>query len=505
MFMRGFRALICYITILILAFIACSAQAATPSDWDITHPEIIDPGYLFAQSAILIDGDTGATLFSKNADSRMYPASTTKIMTLLLALESGISLDTMVTIPKEAEAIPADATRVPVFGGEQMTFKDLLYGFMLESGNDGAIAIAIIVSGSMPAFVARMNDRALEIGCVNTHFSNPHGYHDQSHYSTAADLAKIAKVAMENQIFRDIVSTVDYTMAATARRDKIIARTRVELINPESNYYYDKCIGIKTGFHSMAGQCLVGAAMEGDQLFISVVLFSTRDYAERKWRDTRIMMEYGYTLYDSYNVQDLYKMADVELTSLQVNHAKADDPYGGKLSLILSQTTNDGYAFMALKGSTELTDYVDYFNGNCEITYTTDYLDCVERRETVKAGSLVGSFKFNAPTGEVISGMLIASRDVELEPVGTTLWEYLTENMPILKNFEDDTVIYIIIGALALIAFIIIAITVRNIRRNRRRRQFYKRRREIDRKRRRSEIDDYDRALNATRKPRKRR
>ena len=150
----------------------------------------------------------------------MYPASTTKVMTLLLALESGISMDTTIVIPQQANQVPADSSLVPVFPGDVMTFRDLLYGFMLTSGNDGANAVAVLVSGNVESFVDRMNKRAEELGCEGTHFANPHGYHDENHYSTALDLARITSEAVKLDAFRKIVSAPSYTMSIPPGRQR---------------------------------------------------------------------------------------------------------------------------------------------------------------------------------------------------------------------------------------------------------------------------------------------
>ena len=147
--------------ILIIVFsLSASALALTPADYDASAPQSLTADELYAQSAILIDADSGDVLFSKDAYTRMHPASTTKIMTLLLGIESGIDLDQQIAIPQAAADIAKDSTMVPVFPGETMSFRDLLTGFFLNSGNDGANAVAVIVSGSVEKFVERMNQRA---------------------------------------------------------------------------------------------------------------------------------------------------------------------------------------------------------------------------------------------------------------------------------------------------------------------------------------------------------
>ena len=242
--------------------------------YDRNNPSNLQAEHLYAESALLVDEDTGEVLFSKNSRVRMYPASTTKIMTLMLALESDIPLDGPITVPQEAADVPEGSSVVPVKPGDVMSFSDLLYGFMLSSGNDGANAVAVLVDGSIPAFVEHMNRRAAELGCEGTHYVNAHGYHDAEHYTTAQDLALIARAAMRDPDFRKIVAAPRWTM--TVQRDggetslEIISRN--SLLQSGEKYYYPECTGIKTGHHNKAGWCFVGSAERDGMRVICVVL-----------------------------------------------------------------------------------------------------------------------------------------------------------------------------------------------------------------------------------------
>ena len=301
----------------LLAAFAPSAFAVTPDDWDEANPGALVEEHLYAQTAVLIDAETGDVLFDKDASVRMYPASTTKIMTVLLALESDIGLDEQITIPDIAANVPSDSSVVPVTPGEVMPFRDLLYGTMLHSGNDGANAIAVLVGGSIEAFVESMNQRAAQIGCTNTHFANAHGYHDEAHYSTAHDLALIAQTAMQNEDFRQIVSTAGYTMSPTENRGAYDIVTGAEMVNPNSGYYYEGCIGIKTGFHSQAGQCFVGALEKDGITLISVVLKTSTTPGDRSkmWWDTRKLFTYGMEQYVPYTLSDLFEAAGTSINT----------------------------------------------------------------------------------------------------------------------------------------------------------------------------------------------
>lgn len=170
------------------------------------------PG-ISASSAIVIDAEDGSVLYEKNAEQKAYPASTTKIMTAMLTLETLAELksplDQKVKIPKEAVGV--EGSSIYLAADEEVRIIDLLYGMMLRSGNDAATALAIIIGGSTENFAAMMNARAAEIGCTGTNFLNPSGLYDDNHYTTAYDMAMIAKEAMENETFREIAAASDYT------------------------------------------------------------------------------------------------------------------------------------------------------------------------------------------------------------------------------------------------------------------------------------------------------
>ena len=174
--------------------------------YDPEHPEILLAEQLYAKSAILIEATTGKIIFEKNADQMMYPASTTKILTVFLGIIKG-NLESEVTATAESVNLPYGSSSIPLEIGETINFKDLLYATMIRSGNDGANLIAETVAGSIPAFVDAMNQAATMIGCTGTHFTNPSGLDDINHYTTAHDMALIAREAMQNDLFRDIVST----------------------------------------------------------------------------------------------------------------------------------------------------------------------------------------------------------------------------------------------------------------------------------------------------------
>ncbi len=215
-----------------------------------------------AKSAVLIEAGSGQQLLSKNPDERLPMASTTKTMTALVVLEH-CSPDEVLTVPREAVGVEGSSLYLAY--GERLTVRDLLYGLMLQSGNDCAVALAVHTAGSVPAFADMMNERAAQMGLVNTHFVTPNGLHDKEHYTTAYELALIGAEALKNPVFREIVSAQYYTIESSVRRQTI--KNKNSMLRD-----YEGCIGIKTGYTSQAGRCLLFAAERDGMLLVGTVM-----------------------------------------------------------------------------------------------------------------------------------------------------------------------------------------------------------------------------------------
>ena len=262
-----------------------------PIYFDLSSPLSLTPDYLYAKGCVVMDAPTGEILFESNADTPLYPASTTKIMTLLLAVEQG-ELEDTVTIPASAADVPKDSSLVPVYEGEQMRMLDLLYGLMIRSGNDAANAVAELCAGNVDAFVSRMNQKAAELGMNNTHFINPHGYHDPEHYTTARDLAILTRQGLTNATFCQVVTCLSYTLPPTSLRAGLPLSNTYEIFDPASPYYISGAAGVKSGYTSLAGFCYVGAAQRDGKTLIAVVLGAPS--RNRAWLDLQTLFEYGF-------------------------------------------------------------------------------------------------------------------------------------------------------------------------------------------------------------------
>lgn len=270
-----------------------------------------------AKSAVIIEENTGKILYDKSGSLRLYPASTTKIMTALLAIENG-NLNDIITVGNEISRIPSDASRADLRIGEKITLKELLMGTMLPSGNDAAMTAAVYtarkvsknntmgIDDAVKYFADLMNRRAADVGAYNTHFANPHGYHDPDHYTTALDMALIAREAMKNSDFREIVKTEEFKSEDEIPRHENKPPAAVNhdwknsnmLINPAFASFYPYATGVKTGHTDEAGYCLVSSAVMDGMEIIAVAL---NDTSKGIWSDSRELLNYGFKNFEYYS------------------------------------------------------------------------------------------------------------------------------------------------------------------------------------------------------------
>ena len=241
---------------------------------------------LSAQSAVLIEAESGDVILNQSAHLPLPMASTTKIMTALVALELA-SPETKITV--DASAVGVEGSSIYLIENEQLTLEQLLYALLLESANDAAVAIAIGLCGSVESFADEMNRKATELGLKQTHFTNPHGLDHEEHFTTAYELAMITRAALQNQLFEQIVSTRKTTIPHAG-----IAGNRLLVNHNKLLRMYDGCIGVKTGFTKRSGRCLVSAAERDGVTLIAVTLNAPDD-----WNDHSSLFDYGFTRYES--------------------------------------------------------------------------------------------------------------------------------------------------------------------------------------------------------------
>lgn len=313
---------ICFILLFIpMTALAEGETAETTAEPIEAIPADINDNDIEAVSAILIEASTGRVLYEKNADAKIYPASTTKVMTALLILELAakdeygqIIPDQIIKVGREINTIAWDGSKAGLDFNEKISLDNIMVGLMLASGNDAAVTLArhfgrsmldseapssdTIDKAGIKKFISMMNERAVELGAEGTHFINPHGYHDNEHFTTAKDLSIFTAEAMKSDYFRNIVSiySLEYPDWNQTKKDnpneKLMRRwvNRNRLLKTDSMYYYPEAIGVKTGYTSKAGNCLISAAQRDGITVISVVLKSSKS---GQWYDSKKLLKYG--------------------------------------------------------------------------------------------------------------------------------------------------------------------------------------------------------------------
>lgn len=266
---------------------------------------------LYCNDNILMDAETGNVLFEKNGYSKIYPASTTKVLTAILVLEN-LPLDEKVVASQRAiNSVPIGSSVMGIKQGEIFSVENLLYGLILPSGNDAAIVLAEAVSGNVDDFVVLMNSKANEIGCLNTHFSNPHGFYDESHYSTPYDMALILKYAMKYDEFRKIAQTKSWELPITNKTDTTrILKNNNRLLDEDYSIFYPYALGGKTGYTIESRGTYIGYAKKDDKLLIVGNFDGSQNINGKNARflDAISLCDYGFLNYDKEKIvsKDLF-------------------------------------------------------------------------------------------------------------------------------------------------------------------------------------------------------
>lgn len=275
---------------------------------------------IYSESAILIEEKTGKILYEKNIHDRKYPASTTKILTAILAIENCDLNETAVASQSAISALKDGYTKANIQVGEEFTIDQLISVMMVQSANEAANVIAEHISGSISEFAKLMNKKAKEIGCLDSNFVNPNGMHDENHYSTAYDLAMIARYCMKNEKFREYAVLKQASLPRTEywqdeqveeNGERIFYNTN-NMMQKDNKYYYPTCIGIKAGFTTPAKNCLISASNKNGFEVISVILHaeSTEDEQSARYVDTINLFNYGYENYKLEDILEEYDMID---------------------------------------------------------------------------------------------------------------------------------------------------------------------------------------------------
>lgn len=313
-----------------------------------------------AEAAVVMDVSSGAFLYSKNMTAKEYPASITKIMTALVAIEHG-DLDKKIKCSEHAVySIEAESSHCGLQPGEKLTLRQALYALMLESANDAANSIAERVGGTIEAFVQMMNDKAKELGCVNTHFTNPHGLHDEDHYTCAYDMALITRAAFANETLAEIAGTVEYSIPKTNKVKEVRYFLNHHKMLSSEEYLYEGCIGGKTGFTSDALNTLVTVAQRDGRRLISVVLKTNG--ATKTYEESTALLDYGYDQF----VCETMQIQDAQLTRA----ALINMDFQGRMALLEPDVLREPVVKTAK--STEVSIPKDGKKKAVKVTYLSD-------------------------------------------------------------------------------------------------------------------------------------
>lgn len=373
---------------LLLNLILLTGSMCTPvfaAEYWPEGPEVVSP------NVIVMEASTGTILYERESLEQHYPASITKIMTTLIALENS-DLNDIVTF-SDAAIDNTEGSGIARDYGEQMTMEQCLYAVMLASANECAYAVAEHVGGTIENFVAMMNEKAKELGCQNTHFANPHGLHDENHYTCCYDMALIARAAYQNETFRIIVGTARYTIPPTNKHsEQTDLQNHNEMLYPfqTNKYVYDGCTGGKTGYTNAANSTLVTYAEREGMTLICVVM---NTQSPNQWLDSRNLFDYCFDNFQLFNIAEN-----------ETNYTSAEQKSVGTLNTNEPFVDIDKDAGIVLPKTAEFSDatskiiYDDVTNdtvGTIEYTYAGHE---VGKADIVKTNVQIPEYKFSNQT-----------------------------------------------------------------------------------------------------------
>lgn len=416
---------------------------------------------LVSNAAIVMDASTGQVLYEKNSHERKYPASITKIITTIIALEHNVDFNDTVTMSENAIwDVERDSTLIGLDVGEKVTVKDLVYATMVKSANECAYALAEYVAGDKESFAKLMNEKASDIGCEDTHFVTPNGLHDDNHYTTAYDMALITKYALQNDTFREIAGTVSYTVPATNLTDETRPLwTGTKMINPAEPYYYEYCEGGKNGYTSKSHNTLVTFSKKDGLELICVVLDC--DGQKYSYTDSRALYNYCYNNYTYF-----YPLSDFSFETDEENEQESNtilnNYYSSLNHEMVDLTVDKNYSLLISKSvdTTKIEREVVLFdsaqdNALGEIRFSYD-------------GEQIGCTPITSTTP-----LLSSTMSQETPENKTSIWEQVKKVLFII-------LIVIAVLVIILLIYLLIASIIRNIRRSRRRNRYRRRRRKRD-------------------------
>lgn len=388
-------------------------EAVTSSPLDNNWPS--GPEVL-SETAILIEAETGTILYEKDMHKQMYPASITKTLTTLIASER-CSLDETVVFTRETlQTIPVDSSRIWVDADEYMSMEDCLAAILIVSANDVAAGVAEHIGGSLDAFADIMNERAAQLGCLNSHFVNAHGYHDPDHYTTAYDMAQIGRAFFENELLCTFALKRDFHVyPSEGQPDEIWEFNKNKLLETR-DYEYEYLVGSKTGYTSQAGQTLISCARKDGMKLICVVMNAT---SPDQYKDTVTLFDFGFSNFTTGNIYDNDK-----------TYVTADASYGMEVKDVLGDSSPllsmDKNSIIVLPKSADFSDVTSY------ITLATEEENCIAAAHYQYGTHAVGSAQIYVSSASAVT----ADNPGELEYIEETVLIEEPEEAPVYVNIK---------------------------------------------------------------------
>ncbi len=450
---------------LLLAFAVCL------SILPVAHAEAFDDSGVKTKYIMLMEAGSGCALYEKAADERAFPASTTKIMTCILALEKG-NLDDTVTVP----SVTSSGSQMGLRKGETLSLRSLIYGMMLVSGNDAAEAVAIHVGGSKQSFVDMMNEKAKELGMKNTHFMEPSGLHKEEHYSTARDMAVLTRYALmespKKDDFRAIVKKGSYEVKDSSREYAPLENTNKLIHTTEKNrakgvmLEYRNAIGVKTGDTKYAMRCLVAAAEKDGITLISVQLYDEEE--DYRFKLATRLFDWGF---ENFKTQDAASLGFPSTVDIQVKNCSFDDPVGKNGGLLALDIDLSGKVLSQNK------EKLDEIAGNISAVTTKIIPVGGDVVAPLKKGDLVATIAYSYNGEELFVANAYASADVAGMSGVANSPEAPKLEAPI-RNSEKQSAgpwlfLILVLVCILFAAGLILYIRNRNRRRKRSRRRIY--------------------------------
>ncbi len=452
-----------------------SVQTASASTQEAPVTQVVpfDDSKITASTVLLFNAETGQEIYSKNPDVKLFPASTTKLMTALLAEESGKFDEkdksaNKIKITDEMTQLPSGSSMMGLKSGENIPVRDLQYGMMLVSGNDAAVAVADYLAGSVSAFAAQMNTKAQQLGMTNSHFVNPNGVQDENHYTTGADMKKLAMAVFQSSDLMEICGTKTYTVSPTnlVTETRLLKNTNKLIYTDPKNtadtqYYYEFATGMKTGSTPAAHGCVVASAKKGDLSLIALVFGDPSEQGANRWLTAKDLFEYGFTYYQNVSTSDFMSNFAVDET---ISNPAKNDPEQGVLKLTAEPDQGQKTVMLSIDQAAAIKA------GTADVQTTVNLTRPLTA--PVSQGDVFGRVEFTMNGTSIGTAKLVASRQVfqvgeeqaQSEALGQSPFEYWAQtNLDIEKN---PAVLWWLVVPGAIIAVLVIRAANVNRRRS---------------------------------------